>query len=212
MPPNDSRDQTQTDIDPKRLDEFKNHVISFLTRLSTVAKGAIDKLRTLLVVSLACAAWLGYFVMTAFKLSFLQVAPALLGFAFPALLIWKLYRIIKNVAGLPEYLPELTEGIKEVYADLKGEGIERLSDLKESGEEKNRFKSLFSMGRNVMGLKKLLTGLQGKLGEAVKPGMMESVIIMTGPGFVFLITLATIGTVLLAILTLISAVAYLVVM
>lgn len=204
MDKNRTQDASKTDIDPKRLEEFKNLVFSFLTRLSQVAGGAIDKLRVLMAVSLVCAAWLTFFVMSAFKLPILGAMPAALGFCFPALLIFKLHRTLKNVAGLPEQLPLLADGIREAYADLSGEGIERLGELKDSAGEKNRIKALLTMGRKLLGLKKLLSGIQAKLGETGKPEVIESVLIVAGPGFVFLMSVATISTVFLVILSLIS--------
>lgn len=210
MNQNEKKDSVIPCADPKNLEEFKNLVISFLTRLSQVAKGAIDKLRVLMMISLGCAAWLTFFVMSSFKLSLLGVMPAVLGFAFPALLIWKLHRTLKDVAGLPEHLPVLADGIEEVYADLKREGVERINALNEAGQVKKRFKSVFRRGRQFTGLKTLLTGLKSMPGQSRRPEIIESVIMVAGPGFVFLMTLATIGTVMLSILTAISAGVYLV--
>lgn len=204
MNQDETKDTAPPESDPKRVEEFKNQVLSFLTRLSHVAAGAIGKLRIMLGVSVICAVWLAYMVMTLFQLSILSTLPALLGFAFPSILIWKLYRILMDVAGLPEQLPVLADGIRDAYAELRGEGAERLHELTETGEGKSRFKSLFTMGRKLIGIRTLLGSLKARAGQAGRPAVIESVIIVAGPGFVFLMTLATISTVLLVILTLFS--------
>ena len=196
-------------VTPARIEELKQALLSFLTRLAETAQGAQEKLRALLVISLLSALWLTFCVHRLFDLSALGAVAPLIVFAVPAFLVWRLQRTLRDVSGLPEQLSALGDGIGRMLADAKGDMLGRLDALKAQANGRVGLKALVAMGRRLAGIGQVLAVLKVRLVDGGSARVVESVLTVASPAFVALIGIATVGTVALAILAVVSGIAYL---
>jgi hypothetical protein len=196
-------------LTPERIEEFKLTLLSLFTRLSDVAQSASDKLSLSFKLSLLSGCWLTYFVYSLLDLSPMALLPFFLGFSLPAFFIWRLQGTLQNVVALPEQLNSAGDSIKHVLSELKGNVAEHFNALKAQRTGRIKIKELYEIGTQLLGMRKFLTELRTQLGDAGRPEAIEAVIVVASPGFVILMSIATIGSTLLLFLAVVSGIAYL---
>jgi len=196
-------------VTPARIEELKQTLLSFLARLAETAQDAREKLRALLVISLLSALWLTFCAQRIFDLSALGALPPLVVFAVPAFLVWRLQRTLRDVIGLPGQLSALGDGVGRMLADAKGEVLGQFDALKTQANGGVGLKALVAMGRRLAGMVQVLSVLKVRLVDGGSARVVESVLTVASPAFVALMGIATVGTVALAILAVVSGVAYL---
>jgi hypothetical protein len=103
----------------------------------------------------------------------------------------------------------LGDNIKHVLTELKGDVLGRFNALKVQGKRQITLKELFRMGRQLVGMGKLLAELRTQLADAGRPEAIEAVVTVASPGFVVSMSVAMIGAALLVLLAVLNGIAYL---
>ncbi|HEU0199286.1 MAG TPA: hypothetical protein VFR86_02520 [Burkholderiaceae bacterium] len=183
-----------------------NAAVERLVRIAqaaeTVALRSVSKVRTMFLIGLLASVWLTYFVQRA-----LDAGPwtALLVFvvlALPPLLLFKLYRALHEIVGLPQRL-------RETIAQVKGKTAEFQQRFRAQapapGEVRGRFSDLLRLGRTALEVKSFGDEAQDILavfGSALAVANPLFLVVMAGATAVTLVLLlAALGTGLVYLLS-----------
>jgi hypothetical protein len=178
---------------------------SFVKTAEAVAERNVGKVRTLALLDLLAAVWLGYASYDSFGWGW---APAFVVFATvaaPALVLWKIHGTLKPMIGLPQ---RLTDSIAQLY----GKAAAYKQQLDDRGDaaaapsgkrSKPRFAELWETGKLIADLK----GLSGEAREiALEAG---GALVLANPIFPVVLGVTTAVAGFVVTLGIVVAVAYL---
>lgn len=208
----------ETNPTSSTLDHFetaKQKLLTFLTQLAETAEGFCNKLRLSFLLCLLASSWLTYFFSCLTyhssslpKLSPWELLAIFFGFSLPTLLIWRLRCTLQNVSIVSSIFPAITDCFRQELLTIKNDTLGYINQMNTSQTKRSRLKEFTAMGRQLWGLRKLLTELRSQFG-GLKGDVIKSLLAVANPGFVELMGIATACTIILCTLACLSWIFYL---
>jgi len=196
-------------INSERIDWVRETLIPFFQRLSSLAESARAKLFKLLWLSIASACWLTYFTYWLFGFNAGGLTPVFFAFIVPSLFIWKLSTTLGQVITVPGQLLAMGDNLKQLLAQSKNDTRERISKFNADASSKTKLLEMAGMIRQLFSQGKLLKDLSVEFAKTGKQEVIEAVILVASPQFAILMGIATIGTAISLVFTVVTGVSYL---
>lgn len=174
------------------LDALSGRLLDAARLAERIAEASVGKVRTLFLLGLLAAVWLGYVFAEAFTMGLPAALTTVLILALPALLMGWVYRMLREAKGLPQRVTEMLGRVKSRAAEVQTRFRADAPGAGNAGG--NKLTDLLRVGRVLAEVK----ALSGEAEEAT--AAFAGVVMLTNPLFAIVTTLAS-GVTLLLILT-----------
>lgn len=192
--------------DRAELAKLLGRIDSFVRTAESLAQRNVARVRTLAALDLLAALWLGYAFHERFDWGWM---PALVVFAVvaaPALVLWKIYRALKPMIGLPQ---RLADAVARMHgkASAYRQQLERRAEPSSAASAprtKPKFAQLWESGR-------LIADLRGISGEAREIALEAGgALVLANPIFPVVLGVASLLATVVVALGLVVGLAYVV--
>ena len=138
----------ETDKNPqqKPSQERLDQLLKILRLPAVVAQKSMGKVMVLIVLNLASACWIAYYIMQLVGLSI--TATVIIGciLGLPALIFSVLYYLLKEISNLPECIQEWKDSVQSISKSYKQKSRLEMQQAELQGR-KVKLKEIFSIGK-----------------------------------------------------------------
>ena len=138
----------ETDKNPqqKPSQERLDQLLKILRLPAVVAQKSMGKVMVLIILNLASACWIAYYIMQLVGLSI--TATVIIGciLGLPALIFSVLYYLLKEISNLPECIQEWKDSVQSISKSYKQKSRLEMQQAELQGR-KVKLKEIFSIGK-----------------------------------------------------------------